>query len=221
FHKVFREYYNFIVNDLSSFYLDVLKDRLYTYSKNSLDRRSGLFTVYLLLDDMLKQIAPILPFTAEQAYMHFKKPNKKKSIHMEVINGDFDLYLDEKIENDFELLLSIRGNSLMALEKMRNSGEIGKSVEADIILNPLNDETKELLEEYKEILNQIFIVSNVRINKETGEEFQDRKLSYALKAEKAKGEKCARCWLYLDTVGKDAEHPQLCEKCAEAVKSEV
>ncbi|MGE3063241.1 MAG: isoleucine--tRNA ligase [bacterium] len=221
FHKVFREFYNFIVNDMSSFYLDVLKDRLYTYSNSSSERKSGLYTVYLLLDDMLKQIAPILPFTAEQAYMHFKKPNKKKSVHMEVVNERMNSYIDAGIEDDFEFILSVRGNALMSLEKMRNSGIIGKSVEANICLNPHNEETRSLFEKYKDILSQIFIVSNVNINNESGEEFQDRKLSYALKAEKAEGEKCARCWLYLDTVGHDAKHPQLCEKCAEAVKAEV
>lgn len=221
FHKVFREFYNFIVNDLSSFYLDVLKDRLYTYANDSLERKSGLYTVYLLLDDILKQISPILPFTAEQAYMYFKKPNKKKSIHIEIINNNFDSYLDEKIENDFDFILSVRGNALMALEKMRNNGMIGKSIEANINLNPHNDETKSLFEKYKEILSQIFIVSNVYINNESGEEFQDRKLSYTLKVEKAKGEKCARCWLYLDTVGHNSEHPHLCEKCVKVVTSEV
>lgn len=221
FHKVFREFYNFIVNDLSSFYLDVLKDRLYTYPSDSSERKSGIYAIYLLLDDMLKIIAPILPFTAEQAYMHFKKPGKKMSVHLETIDGKIDGFADEKIEDDFANLLLIRENAMLSLEKLRNSSVIGKSVEADITLFPRNEETAALLNGYREILSQIFIVSNVYIKEADGEEFQDRKLSYALKAEKAKGEKCARCWLYLDTVGKDEEHPQLCEKCAEAVKSEV
>ncbi len=220
FHKVFKELYSFITNDLSSFYLDILKDRLYTYPKNSTHRVSGLFTLNILLDDMLKLLAPIIPFTVEQAYRYFNKKDKKDSIHLEILSDEIYKFEDENILKDFEILTSIRENVLLQLENLRSQNIIGKSIEANLIISGENDGAKNILEKYEGILSQLFIVSNVKIKDNDGEIFQKDTFIFKMKSEKATEEKCLRCWLHLDSVGKHPDHPQICDKCYEAIKME-
>ncbi|MEO0304011.1 MAG: isoleucine--tRNA ligase [candidate division WOR-3 bacterium] len=220
FHKVFKEFYSFIVTDLSSFYLDIVKDRLYTYPKNSKERKSGLFTLYILLDDMLKLIAPIIPFTVEQAYKYFNKKSKKESIHFEILTDDIYRFEDENILKDFEILNLIREKVLSQLEKLRSENVIGKSIEANLLIKGSNECSNKILEKYKDILFQLFIVSNVKFVDNDGEPVEKGENKFVLKSEKAEEKKCARCWLHLESVGKHSDHPELCDKCYDAVKME-
>lgn len=223
FHRVFREYYNFFVNELSAFYLDILKDRLYTAGRNSVERRSGQTAIYILIDNLVKYIAPIIPFTAEQIYKYFNKSGKKGSIHLEVMNEDIDILRDRELENAYETLIQVRGTVLTALEKLRSDNVIGKSLEASVSIYSGSDETRAVLEKYSDMLTQIFIVSDVEILSMKSDDFtvSDEKTNLYVTAKKANGEKCGRCWVYSESVGKNSEHPELCGKCVDAIKSEV
>ncbi|MFO8061312.1 MAG: isoleucine--tRNA ligase [bacterium] len=222
FHRVFRDFHKFCAVDLSQFYFDILKDRLYTYGKDSRERRSGQTAIYILMDTMLKMIAPILPFTAEQAYDFFGKNNKRDSIHLEMLEEDKEKFINDELAQEWETIKSVREQVNIALEKVRNQGIIGKSLEAELTLEIADREIKDVLEKYEKHLNEIFIVSAVNLEK-TGEDFTVRSEDPALriKAVKSDGSKCARCWIYSQTVGEDEEYPDLCDKCSDVVKSEV
>lgn len=222
FHRVFRDFHNFCSNELSSFYFDILKDRLYTYSKNSKARRSGQTAIYIIFDDLVKMIAPILPFTAEQAYSFFNKPGKEESVHLEILDSNTRRYRNSEIEEQWKTLISVRDKVNIALENLRNSNTIGKSLEAGIEIYTEDSNLKSLLNKYGNYLNEFFIVSEVSIineKKENGIEMESPHC--IIHAHRAQGGKCARCWIISKTVGQDSQYSDLCHKCADVVKTEV
>lgn len=222
FHRVFRDYHNFCANELSSFYFDILKDRLYTYGKHSQERRSGQTAIHIIFDDLVKMIAPILPFTAEQAYAYFAKPKKEHSVHLEVLDSNTERYRNSDIESQWKTLIAIRDKVNIALENLRNSNTIGKSLEAGIEIFTDDDAVKVLLEKYSEYLKEFFIVSEVNIISEQKQDGIEMESPHCIiYAHKAQGGKCARCWIISKTVGQDSEYADLCDKCADVVKTEV
>ena len=222
FHKVFRDFHHFCANELSSFYFDILKDRLYTYGKDSIERRSGQTAIYIILSEMLKMIAPILPFTAEQAYSFFNKDNKEESVHLEVLNENCSEFRDEQLEKNWNSLIKLRDKVNISLENLRNNNTIGKSLEASVDLYTEDNELKELLLKYRNYLNEFFIVSEVKIleNKKDQDCIESEHKHCLIYSQKAEGEKCARCWIISETVGLDTQYSDLCNKCSDVVKSE-
>ncbi len=221
FHKVFREFHTFCSNDLSSFYLDIIKDRLYSYRTNGVERRSGQTVIYILLDSMLKLIAPIMPFTAEQTYNYFGKSGKMDSIHLETYDN-VESYRNDELADEWKLLTNVRETVNIALEKLRSGNIIGKALEAEIELYTTDDALKKIFEKYRDILPQVFIVSDVKLSdNEPGNVLADNEdMKLLVGAYKSEQTKCERCWIYSDTVGTDSGHPSLCSKCADAVKAE-
>jgi isoleucyl-tRNA synthetase len=136
------------------------------------------------------------------------------------LTDDIYRFEDENILKDFEILNLIREKVLSQLEKLRSENIIGKSIEANLLINGLNDESKKLLEKYKDVLFQLFIVSNVKFIDNDGDLVEKGENKFVLKSEKAEEKKCARCWLHLESVGNHSEHPDLCDKCYDAVKME-
>jgi len=176
-----------------------------------------------LIDNLVKYIAPIIPFTAEQIYKYFDKSGKMKSIHLEVMDEQIDSFRDMELERAYETLKEVRGVVMNALEKLRSENVIGKSLEASITIYSEDEDIKRVLKKYSDVLTQIFIVSDVKIqdSKPESNTFIDEKLKLYVNAERADGEKCGRCWVYSESVGKNHEHPELCGKCVDAIKSEV
>ncbi|MCM8804871.1 MAG: isoleucine--tRNA ligase [Candidatus Omnitrophica bacterium] len=206
FNKVFEEIYNFCNIFLSSFYLDYLKDRLYTYSKNSIERKAAQTTLSKILLELIIIIAPILSFTAEESYQ-FIPFEKKESVFLE----DFpeiekeDRNLIERWERFFE----IRKIVLKKIEEKREEKLIGGSLEAKVIIK-CNREKEEFLNSFYK-LNTLLIVSEVEIL--NSDDFE-------VIVEKTKNKKCQRCWVYFPEVGKNGEFPQLCEKCINVLKED-
>jgi len=206
FNKVYEEVYNFCNIILSSFYLDYLKDRLYTYGKKSLERVSAQTVLNKILLNLLILIAPILSFTAEEAYQLIPY-KKKESIFLEnwpeLKNEDIDLL------NRWGKFFEIRKIVLKKLEEKREEKIIGSSLEAKVIIK-CDKETSEFLKSFYK-LHTLFIVSEVEII--NGENLN-------VEVEKTKNKKCERCWVYFPDVGEDKEFPDMCKKCINVLKND-
>lgn len=216
FYRVFREIYNFCSVDLSSFYLDILKDRLYIYGKDSQERLSAQTTLYAMLENIMMMLAPILPFTMEEIYQNFFTKDTENSIHLQQWKDLPMEWNNETIFNEFTEILKARDVVFKAIEYLRSdksqSEPIGSGLEAKVTIKPLNKYYQGILKEYASVLRYIFIVSEVVIADEIANPIaQDENI--AVFTEKAKGQKCGRCWNFSLEVGKHPEHPELCERC--------
>jgi isoleucyl-tRNA synthetase len=212
FHKVYRDVYQFCVSDVSSIYMDILKDRMYTYSSSSRERRSGQTAMYELLVNLLKVMAPILAFTSDEAWSYTRNHGAESSLHLESWPGpETGEWSDEKLDDKWQRLIEIRESVLKRIEEKRQSGAIGSSLEAKVTLSSEDDAKRKLLIENKDELRYIFIVSQVEIMPEKKEN---------IVIGKADGTKCQRCWNYSKQVGSDKGHPNLCERCVGTVSKE-
>ena len=209
FYKVCQKIFNFCNLDLSSFYLDILKDRLYTFSQHSGPRKSAQFVLYQILEVLLKLIAPILSFTAEEAYLAWDRPTENKdSIFLSSFAKEYPKkWFNQEILKNWEKIFFLREQVLKEIEKKRESGVVGSSLEAEVFIN-CKGEDYSFYKKYQNIFNEIFIVSSVSI----------KEGDFVINIEKAKGKKCLRCWNWSDSVGQNSEHPDICNKCSKALK---
>ncbi len=210
FHKGYHAIFDFLTVDLSAFYLDILKDRLYAAGKKSLERRSAQTVVYEIGTVLLKMLAPVLSFTTEEIYdvLPFEK---KESIHLEDWPEVHEM--DEPLMEKWSEIRSIRGEVLRALENERKEGHIGHPLEAVVTIKA-GKETGKLLESLgEEELADIFIVSKVEL-------IDSEKDEMIVEVGHAPGEKCERCWKYSESVGKDENHPTVCERCSAVLENE-
>ena len=213
FHQVYSALYNFCSVDLSAFYLNILKDRLYTHATRSVSRRSGQTAMWQVLDALTRLIAPILPFTAEEVFeaMHEGdgRQERQASVHLLL----FPQYREEQDQDallaEWDKLLDVRQAVSKALEEMRQSGAIGDSLEARVILHAAG-ETAALLRRHEPDLRYIFIVSQADV-------LADGDGSLRVEVARALGEKCERCWNYSVEVGRNVEAPNICERCVQSV----
>lgn len=211
YHVVFHIIYNFFTVELSSFYLDVIKDRLYCSGKKSLLRKSSQTALYLLLKATLILMAPILPFTTEEVWEHLPlSKGKEESIHLEQFPSFEEAWLNDEMLKEWEELILVREKVLKELEMEREKGLIGNSLEAAVRLNAPASQEK-LLRKYETMLSSLFIVSSLELRFHSGQEL-------AAEVRRAPGEKCLRCWNYSTYVGKSSEYPQFCQRCEEVVK---
>ncbi len=226
FAKVYKAIYLFCNEDLSSIYLDILKDRLYTFCAFSPARRSAQTVLYYLVDHLVRFIAPILSFTAEEIFSLMPKDvsaKKVKSAHLlewPVVAADWK---NRQPENDLQLLLKLRPHVLKALEEKRRAGSIGSGLEAKVVFHSASERDLKYLTKYKHFLPTFLIASQVdvrekdQIENPIGEEFSKTEIS----VEPAEGQKCSRCWNYSPFVGKFSDHPTLCDRCLSSVKEIV
>jgi isoleucyl-tRNA synthetase len=212
YHIIFHTIYNFFTVELSSFYMDVLKDRLYCSGKESKLRKSAQTALFNLLKFTLVLMAPILPFTTEEVWEimpAFK--GKEESIHLEEFPVFKEEWLDDNLFQERENLGLAREKVLKELEIAREEELIGDSLEAGVKLKVPSSE-QELLKKYQEELPSLFIVSAVELKSQSGEELE-------VEVSKAPGVKCQRCWNFSTYVGKSSEYPHFCKRCEEVVKT--
>jgi isoleucyl-tRNA synthetase len=216
FHQVYGALYNFCIVDMSSFYLDILKDRLYTYSTHSQPRRSAQTVLWEILDAFTRLIAPILPFTAEEVYsaMYEGLPpaDKADSVHVQLFPEYDDERCDMHLTAEWEKLRELRESVLKALEEVRQAGDIGNSLEAKVRIGCSGDMAA-FLRRYEQELRYVFIVSQVAV-----EENKDVEGGLQIDVFKADGQKCERCWNFSVNVGHDSGYPALCERCIPVVR---
>ncbi len=211
YHIVFHAIYNFFTVDLSAFYLDVLKDRLYCSAKRSRLRRSAQTALFFLLKSTLALMAPILPFSTEEAWESMPAfQGKEESVHLELFPSFKEKWLEKAQFEEGERLLLVREKVLKGLETARASGTIGNSLEARVILRVPASE-QELIRKYQKELSMLFIVSAVEVDPQPRGEWE-------IEVARAPWEKCQRCWNYIPSVGKSHEYPHFCERCEEVVK---
>ncbi|TZE82021.1 isoleucine--tRNA ligase [Calorimonas adulescens] len=216
YHLIYHLFHNFCVVDMSNQYLDIIKDRLYTFKANSKERRSAQTALYIILNDMIKLIAPVLSFTTEEAwgYMPHRKDENYESVQLTDWPEKNEDYIDIELEDRWNKIMDIRGEVTRALEIARNSKIIGHSLNAEVTLYP-SDDIKDTVNYFYNKLDTIFIVSKVNVcnYEDAGDDITYETESLKIKVQQAPGQKCSRCWVYSETVGQDPEHPDLCHKC--------
>ena len=220
FHVVYHAIHNFCVLDMSNFYLDIIKDRLYCEKADSLERRSAQSAIYMILSALTRLVAPILAFTSEEiwAAMPHLASDDAESVLFNEMPKAVKLPTDEGFVAKWDRIHQIRDEVNKALELKRNEKIIGKSLEAKVKLY-CSGELYDFLNQVKGELESAFIVSQVELAEGSGEVVSDLE-GLSITVAKADGEKCERCWAYRTTVGKCAEHPTLCERCAGVVSAE-
>ena len=211
FHIVYSTMRDFCTIDLSNFYLDILKDRLYVEKADSESRRAAQTVIYNILRTMTLYLAPVISFTAEEiwGYMPRSEKDDAESVFFNKLPEKSGVSADEEFMEKWEKIDELRDIVNKALEEARGQKLIGKSLEAKVTLNCGRD-WYDFAKSVENDLVSAFIVSAVDVEKS---EFD----GVNVKVEVAPGEKCERCWTHSDTVGKCAEHPTLCARCAEIV----
>lgn len=212
FHKVYYGVHCYCSVDLSSFYLDILKDRLYASARQSAERRSAQTALYEILSALVRVTAPILVHTAEEAWQAMPRGSRHaadESVHLAAFPEVRQEWLDADLAQRWARILEVRDRVLAALEEARQSGRIGKPLESKVTI-AAPDELYTLLEPYASTLPAVMIVSQVALERSASNEIEVR-------VDPPEGEKCARCWLVLQSVGRNSDHPQLCERCVTAI----
>jgi isoleucyl-tRNA synthetase len=224
FHRVYHAIHDFCVVDLSAFYYDVLKDRLYTKAAHSKSRRSAQTAVWKITSALARLAAPILVFTAEEIWKHFPKAAAEpESVHMALFPQAEDLAtgLTNEAAEKWARLVQVRSAILAALEQARSAKIIGGGLEAKVWLHAAAEATdlQSLLEEKHSELSALFIVSQVVLEPFAPSDFRMSETLPGLwiKIEPADGRKCERCWNYSTHVGEFRRYPTICERCSEAL----
>ena len=223
FYNLFQDIHYFAGVDMSAFYLDIIKDRLYTEGTNSIERRSAQTVMTEILVTLTKMIAPILSFTAEEIWETLPEVLKdKESVLLTDWYKENDEYLNLEIENKWVEIIKVRREANKSLEKARQGKDriIGNSLDAKVMLHSTDAETQKFLVENREKLELALIVSEVEIVENIDETFTkgEEATDLYIKVLHAEGEKCERCWKYSKELGKDPEHPTLCPRCASVLK---
>ena len=211
FHIVYHAVHNFCVVDMSNFYLDVLKDRLYTEKADSKARRAAQTSIYIILNAMTRMIAPILAYTSDEIWKYMPHSSSEKAEH--VIYNEMPEKVDISIDDDFmtfwDEIHELRDDVKKSLETFIKDKTIKSSLEAKVTLAASGDKLA-FLKKAENELATAFIVSEVEIVENSSE--------LEIKIEKAEGEKCERCWVISKTVGENSEHPTLCSRCCDNLK---
>jgi isoleucyl-tRNA synthetase len=220
FHRIYHRVNYFCVTELSAFYFDVLKDRLYISAPKSQARRSAQTAIWRIGEAMSRLLAPIMSFTSEEVWGHLPTlPDRLESVHLALFPSASDLLgegtpVDDPTQRqDWTALLAIREEVMKALDTARNEKMIGKPLEAQLTITA-PDPAYSLLMRYKDQLRYIFIVSAVTLAQGSG----NGTGQVHVEVKKADGAKCERCWNYSIHVGEDKAYPTVCERCSAVLK---
>jgi isoleucyl-tRNA synthetase len=225
FHKIYQRMNQFCVVDLSAFYFDVLKDRLYTYAPGSRGRRSAQTAIWRIGEVLVRLLAPILSFTADEVWQYLPKvPGRLESVHLALFPSQQEILglatpersgesNEEQLRSDWTLLRGVRDQVLKSLEEARNQKLIGGSLEAQVTL-VAPEPAHLVLARYAQELRFLFIVSAVNLERAGG----NGAAGLRVQVSRAPGRKCERCWNYSTHVGEDPTYPGVCERCSAVLK---
>jgi isoleucyl-tRNA synthetase len=224
YHVVYHQLHQFCGSTLSAFYLDILKDRLYTSPTRALERLAAQSVLYRLGTDLCRLMAPVLCFTAEEIWQEFEERNGRakwdgSTVHATTFPEPLEVERDDALLERFDRLAGLREEVSRALEGARREKRIGTPLEARIRI-AANDDDRRFLESFGEQLRFLLIVSGVEFG-ETGDgavpsESVD---DFSVEVLRAEGTKCARCWHYTTDVGSDPEFTEVCGRCASNVRA--
>jgi isoleucyl-tRNA synthetase len=219
FHVIYHSLYNYCTVGLSSFYLDILKDRLYTSNPESVKRRSAQTVMYYIVDAIAKIMAPILPFTSEEIWNFMPAAEKRSvSIHLEEFPTSEAKFKNFALAEQWALIIDVRGEVTKVLENARVEKVIGHSLDASVTIN-VSGELYDLLAYYEKDLRSIFIVSELTLIKPDDADPSDNGFipteisGLSIKVGAAAGEKCQRCWIYDPSVSEHTENESICSRC--------
>jgi len=213
FHTVYHSLHQFCAVELSSLYLDVLKDRLYVSRAESPERRSAQSTLYDLLLSLVKLMAPILSFTAEEIWGYLVKPGEPESVLLASFPEPMPGFPDTALLDRWEQLLKVRSEVNRALEQARRDKLIGNALEAQVLLGADAGLFEQLKERREELLT-LTMVSQLHLQPEPVAGLSSEEVpGLTIAVRRAQGEKCQRCWFHLPSVGADPAQPELCDRC--------
>ncbi|MFA4874551.1 MAG: isoleucine--tRNA ligase, partial [bacterium] len=218
FHAISQTLNRFCTVELSSFYLDILKDRLYAEKARGKLRRSAQTAMWRILDGMIRIMAPIYSFTADEVWLAMpRRKNSAQSVFLADMPSA--AAADAKLVERFERLMQIRSAVTKALEAARADRFIGNSLAAKVTIECGGD-LRSFLESFGKVLPDLFIVSGVQFGSAAGTYIfpSEEVLGLKVSVDKADGIKCVRCWKYATTVGSDSDHPTICARCASVLK---
>jgi len=217
FHKIYHRLNHFCIVDLSAFYFDVLKDRLYTSAPASLSRRAAQTAIWHIGEALTRLLAPIMTFTSEEVWEHLPIVGlREPSVHLAQFPDPAAMSeraADSTSDQDWTALRSVRDQVLKALEEARNNKLIGTGLEAQVAITA-SDSTYSLLQRYAAELRYLFIVSQVTLAQGSG----NGTGGVHVEVKKADGAKCDRCWNYSTHVGENTTYPTICERCSAVLK---
>jgi isoleucyl-tRNA synthetase len=220
FHKIYHRVNHFCIVDLSAFYFDVLKDRLYISAPKSQARRSAQTAIWRIGEALTRLLAPILTFTCEEIWQYLPKTaGREESVHIAKFPASADILggsaaaVSSKSDEEWKTLRAVRDEVLKALEAARNSKLIGTGLEAHVAITAA-DPVYSLLQRHAEELRYLFIVSAVTLAQGSG----NGTSGTHVEIKKADGAKCDRCWNYSTHVGEDSAYPTVCERCSAVLK---
>ncbi len=212
FHKVYQAVHNYCAVDLSSFYLDILKDRLYASKADSKLRRSAQTALYVVISALVRTMAPILVHTAEEVWQAMpaeSEESQNSSVHLSAFPEVNEGWMDAGLAARWARINEVRDKVLAALEEARQSGKIGKPLESRVTISA-PAELYAFLKPYEAVLPSVMIVSQLELKESDGPEL-------TVDVQPPLGENCARCWLVLESVGGHSDAPELCTRCHEAL----
>jgi isoleucyl-tRNA synthetase len=208
FQTIFHAINEFVTVDLSAFYLDVLKDRLYTFRADSLDRRSGQTAVYLIADGLTRLLAPILSITADEIWRLLPGP-REECVHLALFPTDTARWANPELDARWRRLLEVRAQVNGALEAARQRKEIGNALSAHVTIRA-SSELADLLQANAAQLPMLFITSSVDVHRVDAGDL-------TIDVTRATGDKCPRCWRFVTDAAPDGENAGLCGRCTDAV----
>ncbi len=216
FHKIYHRVNDFCIVDLSAFYFDVLKDRLYISAPKSQGRRSAQTAIWHIGEALVRLLAPILSFSCEEIWQYLPQTEgREESVHLAAFPAPDGIAAQAgpKSDDDWNALRTVRDAVLKSLEEARNNKLIGTGLEAQVHLTA-PDSLYALLKRYEAQLRYLFIVSAVSLTEGPG----NGTGSVHVEVKKADGQKCERCWNYSTHVGEDKNYPTVCERCSAVLK---
>ena len=220
FYKYFQQLQNFAAVDLSSFYLDIVKDRLYTQGKKSKSRRACQTVLYTILQTLVRLLVPVMPHQAEDIWKN--TPECQRQGLESILLSDWPKYDEklnnEKLEEDFLKILKLREIVTKAIEPLRADKQVGSSLEVAVYIQTSNEEDARVLKSNETELGNIFITSQAYLTEKEPQNVLNtlKEDEYTIYVTKAEGEKCERCWKYRK-LGNNATHATLCDECVEAI----
>jgi isoleucyl-tRNA synthetase len=233
FHRVYHAVNDFAVVDLSSFYLDVLKDRMYTFAPASAARRSAQTVLWKITEALVRLVAPILSFTADEVWDYLPAvEGREASVHLAQFPRPEEVFSEPPaaLLDEWKRIFDIRENALRGLELARQAKTIGKALDADLLISTTDSDCA-LLRKYMDSLKEIFNVSAVRVDEYTDAAFPPSDLapsldeiqryqpaSYRFVVRPATGHKCARCWNFMPEVSNYGIWQNVCTRCQSALK---
>lgn len=229
FHRVYQRLNEYCTVDLSAVYFDVLKDRLYTFAPNSLGRRSAQTAIWRIGEVLVRLVAPIMSFTAEEVWKFMPAiADRPPSVHLALFPSVTEVLgstsnpqefapvaahndLLDQVRKDWNQLMAVREHVLKALEGARQSKQIGSALEARVTISA-PAQTEALLQRYVETLKALFIVSQLEVHQNQNGQ------GLTVRVTPAEGRKCERCWNYSVHVGENEQFPTICERCSAALE---